>query len=455
MASAEKAGHASVPRPRIRRRMALIVATATGIVILAFCLPLGFYVRANAYDRAVDDAQSQARALAAELASAADRAGVARIVRQGNAGSADRATAFLRAGSRIGAPVPAAVPRAVRAGRTAMTTAPDGGRLVWQPVRGRLAAWAVVVRVPRAVLTQGVAGTWALLFGAGAALVLVAVGLADRLGRSIVRPLQQLVTATNRLRDGDLRATARPAGPYEVAEVGQAVNELAARIDALLASARIAAADLGHRLRTPLTALRLDVEALGDESLTTEEVKGRLEADLDQLEQSVNLLIEQTRDAPEQRPARSDLAAAVRDRLAFWSVLARSQGRAADVHLPGRRVDVELRRDEADAAIDALLSNVFTHTPEGTRFSVRLGQAGRGAAGWSLVVENAAPSASSHSAPNGQSPAAGGTAKPAPAATKGTGLGLDIVRRTAERAGGAFTAGPLGSGGFRAELTVP
>ena len=55
-----------------------------------------------------------------------------------------------------------------------------------------------------------------------------------------------------------------PSGPYEVAEVGQAVNELADRIKALLASARLAAADLGHRLRTPLTALRLDVEAMGD-----------------------------------------------------------------------------------------------------------------------------------------------------------------------------------------------
>ena len=41
-----------------------------------------------------------------------------------------------------------------------------------------------------------------------------------------------------------------------------AVNRLAGRIGELLAAEREAAANLAHRLRTPLTALRLDAEAL-------------------------------------------------------------------------------------------------------------------------------------------------------------------------------------------------
>jgi signal transduction histidine kinase len=238
-----------------------------------------------------------------------------------------------------------------------------------------------------------------------------------------------------------------------VAEVGAAVNELAARIGGLLENARLAAADLGHRLRTPLTALRLDAEGLADESVTVEVARTRLQADLDGLEQAVDQLIKQAREAPGQAPARSDLAAAAMDRLAFWSVLAKSQGRTADVRLPAGRVDVRLGRDELDAAIDALLSNVFVHTPEGTSFSVTLSRTGAGRKAWSFTVENATPAtAGSHQETEAGAASAG---RSGPARNRGTGLGLDIVRRTAERAGGTLTAGPTSGGGFRAVLTVP
>ena len=249
--------------------MALIAAIATGTVILVFCVPLAFYVRTNAYDRAVDAAELQARSLAAELSTIRDKPSIARIVRQANSAATAGATAYLSGGVRIGTPIwpSVKVPAAVFSEHAVTTVAPDGGRLVWEPVHDQMAAWAVVVRVRPGALTEGVTRTWVLLFGGGALLVLLAVALADRLGRSIVRPLQDLVTVTNRLRDGDLASRARPAGPYEVAEVGAAVNELAARIGGLLENARLAAADLGHRLRTPLTALRLDAEGLADESL--------------------------------------------------------------------------------------------------------------------------------------------------------------------------------------------
>lgn len=441
-----------VRRPRIRRRLALIAAIATGTVMLAFCVPLAWYVRTNTYDRAIDAAELQARSLAAELATTRGQAAVARLVRLANSASTNRATAFRSGGVRIGGPFwpSVAVPSAVRREQAVTTVAPDGGRLVWEPVHDRPASVAVVVRVPPGELSSGVPRTWLLLFGGGALLVLVAVVLADRLGRSIVVSLQDLVGATNRLRDGDLTSRARPAGPAEVADVGEAVNDLATRIDGLLASTRLAAADLGHRLRTPLTALRLDVEAVADESLAANVAADRLKADLDGLELAVDQLIKQTRDAPAQAPARSDLTEAVRERLAFWAVLARSQGRAADVRLPSRRIAVAVGRDELEAAVDALLSNVFAHTPEGTGFSVVLRRAGRGQPGWSLAVENAPPAGAGRAS----SVVAGAGVRP-PARLHGTGLGLDIVRRTAERAGGSFAAGPLESGGFLAELTVP
>jgi signal transduction histidine kinase len=425
-------------RPRIRRRLALIAAVATGTVMLAFCIPLAFFVRSVAYDRAVDGAELQARSLAAQLAGAHDRAAIARITRQANSAADIRATVYLPSGQDIFGPPSSAVtiPPAVGAGHPATTSPPGGFRDVWEPVR-RSAAQAVMVRVPPGELTSGVGRTWAMVFGGGALLVLLAVGLADRLGRSIVRPLQALEEVTHRLRDGDLDRRHAPAGPYEVAEVGQAVNELADRIASLLASTRIEAADLGHRLRTPLTALRLDVDAVTDNA-----ERARLTATLDALETAVSRLILETREAPQATSRRADLSQAVRDRMAFWSVLARSQNRPVDVRAPDRRVVVSLGRDQLDAAIDALLSNVFAHTPEGTAFSVELRPTALASASWSLIVEDQDGRTSTQ-------------ARSANGKRAGTGLGLDIVRRTAALAGGVAEIGRGTSGGYRVEVQLP
>src|SRR5215469_2019155 len=433
-------------RPRIRRRLALITAVATGTVLLAFCLPLAFFVRTVAYDRGIDAAELQARSLAAELAGVRDQVAIARIARQANSAAVSRATVYLANGRTTSGRSPAGaagpIPRPVRSGRTATTNGGSGFHDVWEPVH-RSAAVAVVVQVPPGELTRGVVKTWALLFGGGALLVLLAVALADRLGRSIVRPLQSLEDVTHRLRDGDLDQRYDPAGPYEVAEAGRAVNELADRINGLIASTRVAAADLGHRLRTPLTALRLDVEAIADDA-----DRARLMASLETLEAAVSRLIEETRQAPRPASRRADLAQAVRDRMAFWSVLAKSQHRPVDVRAPARRVEVSLGRDELDAAIDALLSNVFAHTAEGTAFSVQLKPTASASSIWSLIVEDQGSGANRVGRANAHPPAANGK-------HGGTGLGLDIVRRTAVLGGGSAEIGIGSRGGYRIEVKLP
>ena len=294
---------------------------------------------------------------------------------------------------------------------------------------------AVVVKVPSSLLTKGVAREWFLLFGGGLLLVLIAVVLADWLGRTIVRPISDLEDVTHRLRDGDMARRVVPAGPYEVAEVGHAVNELADRIDGLLASARMAGADLGHRLRTPLTALRLDIESLDDS------VSAPLAQDLESLETAVNRLIQETR-RPSKRPGHADLVAAVRDRMAFWAVLAKSQHRYVTLEAPPRQVEVALAKDDIEAAIDALVSNVFAHTPEGTGFCVALRETASVNGNWALVVEDEGPPLQA-SARTGQQ------------RVGGTGIGLDIVRRTAERVGGSAIVGRSERGGFRVEIVLP
>jgi len=100
---------------------------------------------------------------------------------------------------------------------------------------------------------------------------------------------------------------------------------------------------------------------------------------------------------------------------------------------------VPLAPDALAAVVDALLENVFSHTPDGTglRVSVSPTEAGGG----TVTVEDAGP---------------GFAATTASGRTDGsTGLGLDIARRTAEAAGGSMHRAPSPLGGALVRLTFP
>jgi signal transduction histidine kinase len=293
------------------------------------------------------------------------------------------------------------------------------------------------VFVPNSALTEGVSAAWLLLAALSLGLIGIAVVVADRLARSIVAPVDQLAAVAGRLERGDLEARVQPAGTPEIVEVGHALNLLADRIDELLKAEREAVADLSHRLRTPVTALRLDVE-----SLRHPEEAERLAGDVDALVRAVDRLITEAR-----RPVRegvrpeADLTAVARERVEFWEVLAEEQDREFTTEIPDGPCPVAVTRDDLEAALDALLGNVFAHTPEGTRFCVAVRP---GDGGPVLVVEDEGPGLPGASAlVRGKS--GGGS----------TGLGLDIAKRTAEAAGGRIVLGSRDGGGACIELQFP
>src|SRR5581483_2799371 len=294
-----------------------------------------------------------------------------------------------------------------RKGRAFSAPAP-GGIEVLVPVALQADQTAVVrVLVPTSVLRRGVAAAWAVEAGLGLTLVASAVFVADRLARTIVRPVDALADAAGRLGEGDLSVRIRPEGPPEVKQVAEAFNRLGDRVGELLEAERELVADLSHRLRTPLTVLRLDAEGLADH----EEAR----------------------------------------RLAYWAPLAEDQERPFEFARVGPegengplslgRTRVAVPADEIEAAIDALLGNVFAHTPEGTAFRVEVRALSDG--GISLAVEDAGPGLSPDFVERGVSGAGG------------TGLGLDIARRTAEDHGGTFRIGRSAAGGARIAMEFP
>ncbi|MEN3361317.1 MAG: hypothetical protein V7637_5299, partial [Mycobacteriales bacterium] len=209
-------------------------------------------------------------------------------------------------------------------------------------------------------------------------------------------------------------------------------NRLADQISDLLQAERESAADLSHRLRTPLTALKLDAEAL-PKSEDTE----RLVADVDALERMVTHIISQARRPDALREA--DLIAVARDRVAFWSVLAEEQGRAVRTTLPSGPLLVPVPPDALIAALDALLGNVFAHTAVGVGFAVTV----RAGPVPTLVVEDTGPGIADRDL----------LARGRSAGTS-TGLGLDIVRRTAEGVGGRLELAAGDPHGLRAIVAL-
>jgi signal transduction histidine kinase len=419
----------------MRRRLILLVVATTSLVVVAFLVPLALLVRTAAADRAVSATAVEIQALAPVVAAAEPQA-LAAAVDEANATGGHQITVFLPGHASIGAKVPrsAAVDRAAR-GRSLTADAP-GGREVLVAVGG-LPNGVAVIRtfVSNAELYRGVSRAWLILGLLGLGLLAVSALVADRLAVVLIRPLTAVVAVSHQLAGGNLDARAQPAGPAEVREVGKGLNLLARRIGELLIRERESVADLSHRLRTPLTALRIDAEVLRDP-----DERARIGADLDALEHSVNEVIYAARWQTRRNSlAGCDATEVVAERVRFWSALADEEQRRVTSALAPVPLPVRVSREELSACVDALLGNVFAHTPEGAGLTVRLADRAGGGAVLSVIDE--------------------GPGMPDPALLRrghssvgSTGLGLDIVRRTARDSGGSVTIGRGSTGG--AAVTV-
>jgi signal transduction histidine kinase len=420
----------------MRRRLIVVFVAVTTLVAAAFVIPLAVLVRNVARERALDDASRDASALSPVLAVSEDAEALRVAISRTRSGSDGRLTVFLASGAAIGGRADATehVVAGLRDGRAFSGSVSNGAEIVSPVVRSNGTISVVRVFVPTDELRKGVVRAWLALGGVGVALVVASVLLADRLARSVTRPMTALADASHRLGDGDLSARVDPEGPPEIADVGTAFNVLARRVEGLLHAEREDVADLAHRLRTPLTALRLQIDQVHDPRL-----RHQLAQSADGLARSLDQLIVEARRVAAPGSAACDAREVTIERAAFWQALADEQARRTRVDVPAGEVLVPVNGDELAAAIDVLVENVFVHTPDGTPYEIAL-TASDGAA--RLVIADAGPGFPHLDVvARGES---GGSS---------TGLGLDIARRTAEHAGGRLVIGTAGTG--HVELVVP
>lgn len=423
----------------MRRWLALYALSITSVVVVAFLVPLAVLIRDLASDRAMSAAERQAQTIARFAATVEDDS-LALAALAPAISTVGGTSLVLTDGAVVGTELPAGLDlQAARdQGRAYRQPLDDGQAVVVPVLRAAGPSWVVVVAVPVAELRRNVASSWLVLGVLGVMLVALALVVADRMGRAVVKPIGDLVAATHRLGRGDLTVEVEPAGPEELAEVGTAFNSLTGRVRTLMDQERETAADLSHRLRTPLTALKLDVEALAGEADV-----GKLTRDVDELERVVTHVISEAR-----RPLRegggvvADLASIVRERSEFWGFLAEDQSRRWTLDIALDRCPVRGSRADFEATLDALLGNVFAHTEPGTPYRVSLQPADGGMV--ELIVADGGPGIEQ---PEMLERGASGSGS--------TGLGIDIVRRSAEAAGGSARWECPQDSGTVVRLTLP
>lgn len=448
----------------MRRSLAGVALAVTSMVALSFLIPLAALVMSLVKEQSVTAAEQRAAALAPVLTLTTDPS----ALRESAAGldATEHLVVHLPDAQTLGtSQAPAALLARAQQGRESISQEISHGWICLQPVVLLGDRVAVIENfVPEEELTRGVKASWAVMLLLAVGLVGGSVAVADRLGAKVVSSSKKLAQASRTLGEGDLDTRVDPMGPKELRDAGVAFNAMAHRMTELLAIERELVADLSHRLRTPLTALHLASERMAG---TPE--SARVEAAVHALETELQAIITAARTplavspmghgmrstetsaqtgtqprtghhAPGAGPScpRCEAADVVRRRTAFWAVLAEQQSRPCALEVTQEPTAVSLSDDDVAAVIDALIGNVFRHTPPGTPFGVRVV---RTAHAVELTVEDAGP----------------GIPEPDRALSRGSstgssGLGLDIARRAAAVTGGSMRIdrGPRGG----AHITV-
>jgi signal transduction histidine kinase len=418
----------------MRRHISWLVLAATTTVVISFVIPLCLLVQTLAEDRAMANADQEARNVAILVTGELDEKQMAEVVENLDGPGGARTAVLTVDGDVLGSgtidPDDPEVKKAL--GGEAFEVVDDAGGRVLLPVVNEKGTSVVRTSVSPEILHAGVTSAWLGIVGLGLLLLAMAGATAAWQGRRLAEPLREVAGTAHEIRAGNLAARAPVRGTEETKELARALNGLADRIRELLAAERATVADLSHRLRTPVTALRLDAEAVENRPLAR-----RLSDHIAVLQRSIDAIVHEAR-----RPVRTDLqqvgdfAATVRERTAFWQVLAEDQARPTEISIPEGELPVRVAPDDLADLVDCLIDNVFAHTPEQTAFAVSLAEVDGAVR---LVISDDGPG---------------------PAARDGdrlgsTGLGLDIARRTATGSGGDLTFGPGHEGGTTVEVTLP
>lgn len=424
----------------MRRQIGWLVAATTSVVVLAFVIPLALLIQQLARGTAMAAAEQESQGAELLVSSLHGDPRLPLLITDLDSRTPTTTTVVTPSGLILGSPI-SPDDQDVARGRQGETYKDDarqsGGVVVRSVLIEGSGTYVIVTRVTKAELNKGVQDAWLTAFGIGIGLTLISVIAGSMVAARISGPLGEVASVAHQLRNGNLSARAEPAGGVETRELAEGLNGLADRITELLAAERAAVGEMAHRLRTPITALRLDAEAVADPELST-----RLGEHIVEVQRAVDLIVKEAR-----RGVRDDMVLAcdaakvVRERLAFWSALAEDQGRPFHQDVPRGPVQVAMPATDLVDLIDICIDNVFAHTAEGVAFGVTLVDGDHAV----LVVTDSGPGfAAPHSTQSEDDEVVGRS-----------GVGLQIVEKLATGFGGSMTTSAPGVAGATVTVSLP
>ncbi|MFM9885685.1 MAG: sensor histidine kinase [Burkholderiales bacterium] len=261
-----------------------------------------------------------------------------------------------------------------------------------------------------------------------------------------LRSLVHISTQLERKDHRDLSPVPIGDVPREIRPIMVKMNELFDRLTVALHAQRKFIADAAHQLRTPLAALKLQVESLEREPLSAE-LRPRIESLRHTSDRTIHLaqqLLTLARAEPGANPDQSfkpvDLAQIARETGERWVLKVLDAGIELELDAPDTPILIAGDSTLLSELVSNLIHNAMRHAPETPTITIRVGAM---PAPW-LVVEDAGP---------GIPVEATGRIferfyRAGAAANEGTGLGLAIVQEIVLAHGGSVSieTRPLYSG---------
>jgi signal transduction histidine kinase len=298
------------------------------------------------------------------------------------------------------------------------------------PLNGETELSAVLLRNPPAWPTE--------IIAAAVLAILVASLGAALLARRVVRPLSELTAAASVVAKGGAAAPVEENGPDDVRNAAIAFNRMTSEVTRTLEAQRHLLSAVGHDLRTPITAMRINLEFIEEDDL-----RERLQENLDELQALTEQVLSAARGAGGESKRNVDLSALVESLVADLD----DMGEPVTWHNHDP-APVTCRPNEIRRAVRNLVENAVAY---GARAEVQIAE---NDGGYDVVVEDEGPGIPDSDRQRVFEPFVR-LESSRNSATGGTGLGLTLVKKIVEGHGGAITLENRENGGLRARMHLP
>ena len=242
------------------------------------------------------------------------------------------------------------------------------------PVIGNRAAILgyVQLSVSMAPINAERAQIWLTFAVIGGLVLLATIGASIWVARQIAAPVQTLTATSEQIAAGKLDERVMPGGPIEIRRLGDAFNQMAERVQEMMAQQRAFVDNAAHELRSPLTGLRLRIEMLqthgANDVALTQRYLGQMEREIGYLQRVVDHLltlasVEQNKQAAPKTAL--DLAPVLYDLSDEVTPLAQQANVTLQVNVPDHLPTVQANPDQMRIAIRNLLDNAIKYTRQG------------------------------------------------------------------------------------------